>query len=166
MSDRSWEPALRSAWMLNNNDDFACALLRIFDPLDTPDGAERALRLGATRAEVTLAVLKRPAVVEGFGELKPDLEDFRSEREVAVALAELRAAPDHEFVAGVHRIIIGREAEADALARAVERLEHGRARSSLVRDLARSHEAAARGFDHQIAHRLADGIGPRARRSA
>jgi hypothetical protein len=152
--------------MLNNNDDFVCALLRIFDPLDAPDGLERALRRGATRAEITTLVLRRQAVVEGFGALAPDLSDFRSEREVAAALAELRGASDREFVAGAHRIIIGREAEEDALGRAVERLAHGRARSSLVRDLARSHEAALRGFSEPVAHRLADGVGPRARSSA
>jgi len=166
MGDRDWEPALRRAWLLTSDDDFAYALLRAFRQPDPPDAVERALRLGATRTDVTRAILRRPEVVEAFGTLEPELSDFRTEREVARALGDLRGVPDADFVAGAYRAILGEEPEPGVIGLTVERMEHGRSRARVVRDLACSAEAAARGFDEQIAHRLAGGVFPRARRPA
>ncbi len=132
---------LRAAW-LRDDAAFArevCALL-------LGDEARAAPVDVGDRGAFVRALAARPQALDrvaGADRLPPD--GVRTAPELRAELDRLAGAADAAFVDGLYRLLLGRDADPDGAAAYVGGLRAGRARASVVQEIASSHEAAGYG---------------------
>jgi FkbM family methyltransferase len=117
------------------------------------------LRAGASRTEVLRELVDQDAVSERLHDAAALADqEFLTRDELREDLGSLARASDRAFVAGVYRLLLGREVEPQGEAGALTRLRQV-SRRQLVAEVAGSAEATSRGVDPYVVASVADGIG-------
>jgi hypothetical protein len=138
---------LRAAWLLDDRGFARRAHATLLGSEAGADAAARRLRKGLSRRALVTELGRRPEVAEripGAEHLPP--ADVRTAAELRRELERLVPLPAPAFVDAAYRLLLGRAADPAGAAEYVDALAADRDRAWVLRTLARSSEAAARGL--------------------
>jgi GT2 family glycosyltransferase len=138
---------LRAAWLLDDPGFARRTLVTLVGDEAAADAAARRLRNRVSRQALVAELCRRPEVAEripGAEHLPP--ADVRTAPELRHELERLAPLPAPAFVDAAYRLLLGRPADPAGLAEYVGALAADRDRAWVLRTLARSSEAVARGL--------------------